>query len=168
MELGGSNLWDACLISRVGQNHIYIQCIYGNFGRNIKYTVTYGVVYLWFLPTLLISRGVKPTFCCHIFTTDHPLHQLPWLFWFWKPLNKWRSLQRAKVSIPSGWQGVQVSMLFSTKSTNLGCRCPTWSFGPVNLYTEHFDKIWARALVACNVSFSLKLYWFQTKEVMCE
>jgi len=37
---------------RVGQNHIYIRCVYGNFGREItKYTVIYGV-YIWFWPTL--------------------------------------------------------------------------------------------------------------------
>ena len=32
------------VMTRVGQNHIYIRCIYGDFGRGItKYTVVYGV-----------------------------------------------------------------------------------------------------------------------------
>ena len=36
--------------SRVGQNHIYIRCVYGVFGRELtKCTVTYGV-YIWFWP----------------------------------------------------------------------------------------------------------------------
>jgi hypothetical protein len=42
-----------CLpVCRVGQNHIYIRCIYGILGREIKkYTVIYGV-YIRFWPTL--------------------------------------------------------------------------------------------------------------------
>ena len=44
------------LIYRVGQDHIYIRCIYGIFGRDVtKYTVIYGV-YIRIWPTLLISR----------------------------------------------------------------------------------------------------------------
>ena len=43
-------------MSRVGQNHIYIRCIYGIFGREItKYTVIYGV-YIRFWPTLHVSH----------------------------------------------------------------------------------------------------------------
>jgi len=43
-------------VSRVGQNHIYIRCIYGIFGREItKYTVIYGV-YIRFWPTLHVSH----------------------------------------------------------------------------------------------------------------
>jgi hypothetical protein len=42
------------VISRVGQNHIYIRCRYGIFGREItKYAVIYGV-YIRFWPTLVI------------------------------------------------------------------------------------------------------------------
>ena len=49
-EVGGqaqqklSNLRLRVSMCRVGQNHIYIRCIYGIFGREItKYTVIYGV-----------------------------------------------------------------------------------------------------------------------------
>ena len=51
-------------VSRVGQNHIYIRCIYGILGRGItKYTVIYGgYTRLW--PTLHIPchtiRGLYP------------------------------------------------------------------------------------------------------------
>jgi len=39
-------------IHRVGQDHIYIRCIYGKFGREItKYTFIYGA-YIRFWPTL--------------------------------------------------------------------------------------------------------------------
>jgi hypothetical protein len=53
-------------ISRVGQNHVYVRCIYSTFGREItKYMVIYGVyirfwptlpisLYPWFWPTLLV------------------------------------------------------------------------------------------------------------------
>jgi hypothetical protein len=41
---------------RLGQNHIYTRCIYGNSGREItKHTVTYGV-YIRFWPTLHMSN----------------------------------------------------------------------------------------------------------------
>jgi hypothetical protein len=41
------------LMCKVGQNHIYIPCIYGNFGRKItKYTFIYGVyIRFWHLCT---------------------------------------------------------------------------------------------------------------------
>jgi hypothetical protein len=43
-------------MGRVGQNHLYIRCIYGIFGWDIiKYTVIYGV-YIQFWPTLLMGR----------------------------------------------------------------------------------------------------------------
>jgi hypothetical protein len=46
-------------IFRVGQNHIYMRCIYVFFGREItKYTVIYGV-YLRFWPTLRIFNRVQ-------------------------------------------------------------------------------------------------------------
>jgi hypothetical protein len=46
-------------ISRVGQNHIYIQCVYGIFGREFTiYTVIYGV-YIRFWPTLKIRLVAK-------------------------------------------------------------------------------------------------------------
>jgi len=45
-------------MSRVGQNHIYIRCIYDIFGRGItKYTVIYGV-YIRFWPILHMSNLV--------------------------------------------------------------------------------------------------------------
>ena len=41
---------------RVGQNHIYIRCIYGLFGRGIiKYTVIYGA-YIRFWTTLRMHK----------------------------------------------------------------------------------------------------------------
>ena len=44
-------------VHRVGQNHIYIRCIYGNLGREItKYTVIYGA-YIRFWPTLVMHNG---------------------------------------------------------------------------------------------------------------
>jgi hypothetical protein len=47
----------AWLMHRVGQNHLYIQCIYGNLGRKItKYTVVYGV-FIRFWPTLLMQHS---------------------------------------------------------------------------------------------------------------
>ena len=46
-------------IIRVGQNHRYIRCIYGIFGREVtKYTVTYGV-YIRFWPTLRIMHVIE-------------------------------------------------------------------------------------------------------------
>jgi len=43
-------------ICKVGQNHIYIPCTYGIFGREItKYTVIYGV-YIQFWPTLQLCH----------------------------------------------------------------------------------------------------------------
>ena len=49
-------------ISSVGQNHIYIRCIYGIIDREIiKYTVTYGV-YIRFWPTLEI-RALRNGLC---------------------------------------------------------------------------------------------------------
>ena len=49
-------------IYRVGQNHIYIQCVYGIFGRGITiYTVIYGV-YIRYWPTLYKYKVlVNPT-----------------------------------------------------------------------------------------------------------
>jgi hypothetical protein len=48
---------DTYMIHRVGQNHIYIRCIYGNLGREItKYTVIYGA-YIRFWPTLVMHNG---------------------------------------------------------------------------------------------------------------
>jgi len=38
---------------RVGQNHMYIRCIYGIFGREIIKTVIYGE-YIRFWPTLIM------------------------------------------------------------------------------------------------------------------
>ena len=51
------------LISRVGQNHIYIRCTYGIFGLEItKYTV-YIHVYIRFWPTLLIRPLASNAIC---------------------------------------------------------------------------------------------------------
>ena len=46
-------------ICRVGQNHIYIRCVYGIFGREFTiYTVIYGV-YIRFWPTLSMCMCVR-------------------------------------------------------------------------------------------------------------
>ena len=66
------------MMCRVGQNHIYIWCVYGIFGRkNTKYTVIYGV-YIRFWPTLMMcdanrggSYGLWPFFSSY-------RHQLLW------------------------------------------------------------------------------------------
>jgi len=52
-------------IIRVGQNHRYIRCIYGVFGREITiHTVIYGV-YIQFWPTLHIYMyGSRPPDSC--------------------------------------------------------------------------------------------------------
>jgi len=48
------------IILRVGQNHRYIRCIYGVFGREITiHTVIYGV-YIQFWPTLIILHYSTP------------------------------------------------------------------------------------------------------------
>ena len=52
----------ATIIARVGQNHIYIRCIHGIFGREItEFTVIYGV-YIRFWPTLIIAQGPVTVF----------------------------------------------------------------------------------------------------------
>jgi hypothetical protein len=61
---------------RVGQNHIYIRCIHGIFGREItKYTVNYGV-YTRFWPALLFTcmvhaSGLKCTCTLYHSFFDH-------------------------------------------------------------------------------------------------
>ena len=51
---GGEYVYDDIpLLDRVCQNHTFLRCMYGIFGReNTKYTVIYGV-HLRFWPTLL-------------------------------------------------------------------------------------------------------------------
>jgi hypothetical protein len=51
------------MVFRVGQNPIYIRCVYGIFGREITiYTIIYGVC-IRFWPTLMVYsyRGERPT-----------------------------------------------------------------------------------------------------------
>jgi len=62
------------IMSRVGQNRIYIGCIYGIFGREItKYMVIYDVlIRLW--PTLMIHESGGKRVCpCGTSVSPHSI-----------------------------------------------------------------------------------------------
>jgi deoxycytidylate deaminase len=62
-----------CLTHRFDQNHIYIRCTYGIFGREItKYTVIYGVD-IRFWPTLLIRDVTAHGPCVHVLVCVLPV-----------------------------------------------------------------------------------------------
>jgi len=77
------------IIPRVGQNHIYIRCVYGLFGREFTiYTVIYGV-YIRFWPTLIIpcppppdSSSLNWPHCLFTPPTQTPSNILVWLIAF--------------------------------------------------------------------------------------
>jgi len=51
------------LVNRVGQNHIYIWCVYGIYGREFtKYTVIYGA-FIRYWPTLLVNTKEYSRLC---------------------------------------------------------------------------------------------------------
>jgi len=86
--------WHAMVthMSRVGQNHTYIRCIYVNFGREVTiHTVIYRVhIRLW--PTLHMRPAQLQTPATHLLTSMPLLPNLQHALGRWSQLDMWRGL----------------------------------------------------------------------------
>jgi len=107
-------------ISRVGQNHIYIRCIYGIFGRGItKYTIIYGA-YIQFWPTLNITQSIQL-----------PTRPLP-------PFDVRRTHERF----------MRARVLRKARACGTTCTKVTWLFSTISrvgqnhIYTVHIRYFW--------------------------